>query len=578
MRKLFCLLTVIAMLCSVMTVFAFGATADLVHQSVEGTAVIDGAKDDAYAKALNLKMDQKGESNGGGALYDSPLADAYILNDAEYVYVLVEVYDDNLDMGNAEVYAQDSVEIFWMENNAQVQIRYRYDGEMSGSVDMDKGHAVVLTDKGYNVEFKMPITDVLNNQIEMCLQINDCKDGVRDATCYITGNPDGDNAYQRTNRESSYDVWWTLTLAGDHADSRTAPEPEDESAYDWELTAENYAAVTEVPYGFQIFTMDMVNYSWVASGGYYTDTFGTHMTHTWTDMANSFFMTEDLTAGYTKDPKFAMQVNDHNYLKLPDGSVQGDTGESAKFVFEYQDIIIKADGYADVIVPGGRYEEIFEIVNMGTYNSGNNFEIDFVKPIKEQLGLDTKGLVEYMLVVDEIYFDINLVEFNGITYDELIAYEEALNAASEEICAKVQPYADEAEAAKDAAKDADKAIDETSDLNAHLEVLKGYLATAQAAYDNAVAAAGDNPDALDLVADCTDAIEDIQKLITRTEEDIAAAAEAAAKAEEERIAAEEAAKAAAQNTTIMIIVIVAVVVIVAIIIIVIVAKSKKSKK
>lgn len=574
MKKLFCILTAIAMLCSVMTVFAFGATADIVHQSVEGTAVIDGTKDDAYTNALNLKMEQKGVHNGAGEVYESPLADVYILNDAEYVYILLEVYDDNLDATNTELYAQDSVEIFWMEDNSQVQVRYRYDGEMSGSVAKDKGNAVVSTDVGYNVEIKMPITDVLNNQIEMCLQINDCKDGLRDATCYITGNADGDDAYQRTSRESSYDNWWTLTLAGEHADSRTAPEPADESVYDWELTDENYAEVTEVPYGFQVFTMDMVNYSWVAHGGYYTDSFGTPMTHTWTDMTNTFLMTEDLTAGYTKDPKFAMQVNDHSYLKLPDGAQVGDTGESAKYVFDYKDIVIKAEGYADVIVPGAVHETIWTVKQESGYTSGNNFEIDFVKPIKEQLGLDTKGLTEYMLAVYEIQFDINLIEFNGITYDELTAYEEVLFAASEELCAQIEPYADEADAAKDAAKDADRAVDETTDLSAHLEALKGYLATAQAAYDNAAALAGDNAEALALVDDCADAVEDIQKLITRTEEDIAAAEKAAAE-EAERLAAEEAAANAASRTTTIIIVIVALAVIAVAVIIVLVAKNKK---
>lgn len=567
MKRILSILVIAVMLCTSLTVITSAATADLVFQSVEGTAVIDGVKDDAYANALNLKMDQKGESNGGGALYDSPLAEVYILNDAEYVYVLVEVTDANLDATNAEFYAQDSVEIFWMADNKQVQIRYRYDDEMSGAVEKDQGHAVVLTDIGYNVEIKMPITDVLNNQLEMCLQINDCKDGVRDATCYITGNPDGDNAYQRTNREATqYDNWWTLTLAGEHADTRQAPEPLDESLYNWVLE-DTYAELTEVPYGFQIFTMDNVNYSWVATGGYYTFTFGEVGTHTWTGLANSFFMTEELTAGYTKDPKFGMQVTDHSYLQLPAGAEVGDTGESAMVKLEYKDIIIKAQGYADVVVPGAVYEALWTVKQENGYTSGQNFEIDFVKPIKEQLGLDTKGLVEYMLLVDEIQFEINLTEFNGVTYDELVAYEEILNAATEEILVAVQPYVDEAEAALDAAKDV-----EGNDLDA----LNGYLATAQAAADNAVAAAGDNADAMYLASNATDAVEDIQKLITRAEkaiEEERIAAEEAAKAEAERIAAEEA--AAKKTTTIVVIAVVAVVVVVAVILLVVLKKKKK---
>lgn len=563
MKRILSILVIAVMLCTSLTVVTSAATADLVFQSVEGTAVIDGVKDDAYANALNLKMDQK----GGGDLYDAPLADVYILNDAEYVYLLVEVTDANLDNTNAEVYAQDSVEIFWMDDNKQVQIRYRYDGEMSGAVEKDQGNAVALTDIGYNVEIKMPITDVLNNQLEMCLQLNDCRDGLRDNTCHITGNPDATNAYQRSNREAvQYDCWWTLTLAGEHADTRQAPEPVDESVYNWVLE-DTHAELTEVPYGFQLFTMDNVNYSWVATGGYYTFTFGEVGTHTWTGLANSFFMTEELTAGYTKDPKFGMQVTDHSYLQLPAGAEVGDTGESAMVKLEYKDITIKAEGYADVIVPGAVYEALWTVKQENGYTSGQNFEIDFVKPIKEQLGLDTKGLIEYMLLVDEIQFEINLTEFNGVTYDELIAYEEVLYAATAEVLALVQPYVDEAEAALDAAKDV-----EGNDVDA----LNGYLATAQAAADNAVAAAGDNADAMYLASNATDAVEDIEKLITRAEkaiEEERIAAEEAAKAEAERIAEEEA--AAKKTTTIVVIAVVAVVVVVAVILLVVLKKKKK---
>lgn len=72
MKKFIGILAVCIALCLCMTVVSFAATADIVHQSVEGTAVIDGVKDDAYANALALPFIQKGESNGGGEVFDAP--------------------------------------------------------------------------------------------------------------------------------------------------------------------------------------------------------------------------------------------------------------------------------------------------------------------------------------------------------------------------------------------------------------------------------------------------------------------------------------------------------------------------
>ena len=59
MKKLIGILAVCIAMCLCMTAVSFAATADIVHQSVEGTAVIDGTKDDAYANALTLPFIQK---------------------------------------------------------------------------------------------------------------------------------------------------------------------------------------------------------------------------------------------------------------------------------------------------------------------------------------------------------------------------------------------------------------------------------------------------------------------------------------------------------------------------------------
>lgn len=60
MKKLIGILAVCIAMCLCMTAVSFAATADIVHQSVEGTAVIDGTKDDAYANALNSSLHSEG--------------------------------------------------------------------------------------------------------------------------------------------------------------------------------------------------------------------------------------------------------------------------------------------------------------------------------------------------------------------------------------------------------------------------------------------------------------------------------------------------------------------------------------
>ena len=169
MKKLFSALVVVLALCVAATFSVSAATADIVIQSVEGTAVIDGVKDEAYDGAQALEFVQQGKVNGAGGTLDEPIGTAYIINDAEWVYVYFDVIDDQLDNTNANNYERDSVEAFWMDGNAKNQIRYHYDQDETGAdiVDVDSGTAyeskAVLTDTGYAVEFKFPITDVRDN-------------------------------------------------------------------------------------------------------------------------------------------------------------------------------------------------------------------------------------------------------------------------------------------------------------------------------------------------------------------------------------------------------------------------------
>ncbi len=175
MKRLISILCVVLILSLTMTAFPFAATADIVNTSIEGTAVVDGVKDEAYDGATALEFVQKGVNYGADVVLDEPIGYAYIINDSEWVYVYIDVIDDSIDKSNVNTYEQDSTEVFWMDDNVKYQLRCNFDSETSVSGNgkdwAEKGAEVVgvTTDTSYAVEYKFPITDVLNNQIEMCI-------------------------------------------------------------------------------------------------------------------------------------------------------------------------------------------------------------------------------------------------------------------------------------------------------------------------------------------------------------------------------------------------------------------------
>lgn len=472
MRKLFAILVVAVMALSLLPMTMSAATADIVHQSVEGTAVIDGVKDDAYANALVLALEEKGESNNGGPDLTGPAAHAYYINDAEFVYVFVEVYDSELDNTSTNNYERDSVEAFWMVDNAKTQVRYHYDG----TVDNDSGESVesaaVITDNGYAVEFKMPITDVKDNCIETCVQINAATAGARDCTIYIAGNKAADNAYQRSNRQSDYDVWWTLALAGDHADSRVDPVEEP-----IELTAKNYQNMYAVSVYAQLYTQGKVDWSeWKSmSTGSSLKLGGSVTPEGWQGMAphdvfseaavdedgNEVDVDAKKTSNFTVDPVWSMQIGDDNFLAPSlTGKDVGATGDSGRYQFTYTDITIKATGYNDVVVPGATITPKWLIKQENGYTSGAATTIDLVIPAKEQLGLTTEQLVkEYIPAVTDVLTTITFDKFELLTLDDVKAFEETLVELE-------QAFIDT------------ELADDTAKVNAALEAAKAEGATA----------------------------------------------------------------------------------------------------
>lgn len=478
MKRILSILVAAVLLCTALTVVTSAKTADIVHQSVEGTAVIDGTKDDVYASGLILPIVQKGNNNGGGEVLDEPIANAYVVNDANYVYWFVEVFDTTLDNTSGNTYEQDSVEIFFMSDNSKTQLRFCYDGNVgadTGTVpEAGTDYVITEVDGGYTLEYRMPITDVLANQIETTIQINYCADGSRTHTTYVLGNGDADNAYQRSNRQKTdYDCWWTLTLAGTFEDTRVDPEPEP-----MKLTPKNYTDVLNNSIYVQLYTQNRVDWSgWASVGTGGATAWNSSSDYLWEGIKMIMNYDNTTTAEYTVDPVFSMQINDNGWLKLPDGAVTGDTGDSAEYVITYTDIIIKAEGFDDVVIPGATINAAWLIKEEGGWQSGNSSTVDLVAPIKAQLGLDTAALCDYLKnSLTSVSTSVSFVSYNLVDGDVMDAYLVQLDAEDEALIVELQEYADRVNAAKaiaddeaselaaieEAASDAQKAVNRAS--------------------------------------------------------------------------------------------------------------------
>ena len=578
MKKLFSALVVVLALCVAATFSVSAATADIVIQSVEGTAVIDGVKDEAYDGAQALEFVQQGKVNGAGGTLDEPIGTAYIINDAEWVYVYFDVIDDQLDNTNANNYERDSVEAFWMDGNAKNQIRYHYDQDETGAdiVDVDSGTAyeskAVLTDTGYAVELKFPITDVRDNQIEMCLQINACSNGRRDYTCYIEGNADGDNAYQRTDRESLYDCWWTLTLAGEHEDTRV-----DKIDEPMVIDLTNYASLRDAEFGVTLATQEVVTWASTTLGGEQTGYLGDTLDIAWTDTELLANFTEEQTNNYTIDPKFFVQISDSGYLKMPDGAEVGDTGETARYSFTYTDITITADGYDDVVVPGDTIDVRFTVKQEDGWTSGTAVDIDLVESIKEQLGLDTQGLCEYINSVTGVTTTVTFNSWNGRTKAELDEFVAQVDADDEAMLAKLTECETKITEAK-------AVID---DETASLEDAKTALEDAKTAYEEASEGVGDYypksaEKAIELESQITEletAVAELEAQAEQEAEEEAATTEPAEEPEESDDTSAPADDGSFGTTGVIVGIVIAVVVVIVIIIIAVAGgKKKKSSK
>ncbi len=135
----------------------------LIAEAVYGTPGVDGAIDDAWADsaAIDVNVPTLGKAPATGV--------SRMMWDENYIYILTEVKDSVLSKESANSYEQDTVEVFFDENNGKtqsyeaddIQCRVNFDNEKTvtdgKSVD-DFISATSITSDGYIVEMAIPYT------------------------------------------------------------------------------------------------------------------------------------------------------------------------------------------------------------------------------------------------------------------------------------------------------------------------------------------------------------------------------------------------------------------------------------
>ncbi|MCK0470483.1 endo-1,4-beta-xylanase [Halalkalibacter sp. APA_J-10(15)] len=179
-----------------------------VSEAIYGTPEINAEFDDIWENANELSTDVWVEGSEGST------AVVRTLWDEENLYVYADVTDSYLSKESANVWEQDSIEVFVDQNNAKTeyyqaddgQFRVNYENEQSygGYANADTFEtATRLTEDGYVVEAAISLTDIDPAEgtiIGFDIQVNNDEngDGSRDSIA-IWNDPTG-QSYQNTSR------------------------------------------------------------------------------------------------------------------------------------------------------------------------------------------------------------------------------------------------------------------------------------------------------------------------------------------------------------------------------------------
>lgn len=174
---------------------------------------VDGVVDDTWDFAEEMAIDNwyaDPEQNDTGKAQTSN-AKAKMLWTESYLYILVTADDPEIDNGNDATYLQDSIELFFDQNNAKVDysqsnaFQYRLvinpkeGSEEPAGVLTDKNSwdgediisAAKTTETGYACEFAIPLktAPVVKGFSGIEIQVNDASAGVRNGTWNLFADP-----------------------------------------------------------------------------------------------------------------------------------------------------------------------------------------------------------------------------------------------------------------------------------------------------------------------------------------------------------------------------------------------------
>lgn len=173
-------------------------------QAAFGTPVIDGKIDGIWAKTPEMPVNRyqlawQGASGIAKALWDN-----------ENLYVLIQVSDGQLNKTNENAWEQDSVEVFFDQNNGKTTFYQDDDGQyrvnFENTTSFNPGEpdgfksAVAVNGTNYTVEMKIPFTAItpkVNTEVGFDVQINDAKDGTRQSVA--TWNDTAGTGYMDTS-------------------------------------------------------------------------------------------------------------------------------------------------------------------------------------------------------------------------------------------------------------------------------------------------------------------------------------------------------------------------------------------
>ncbi|WP_270170945.1 endo-1,4-beta-xylanase [Paenibacillus sp. SYP-B4298] len=176
-------------------------------QVTKGTPVIDGQVDAIWNAATSVTTDTWVIGSSGAT------AKVRLLWDEGHLYVLADVKDSKLSKASANVWEQDSIELFIDRNNAKTTIYQQDDGQYRINYDNQQSFggsasaatlksATTLTSDGYRVEAAIAL-DTLRaapgTYLGFDAQVNDDSTGTGARSGVVTWTDPTGNSYQNTS-------------------------------------------------------------------------------------------------------------------------------------------------------------------------------------------------------------------------------------------------------------------------------------------------------------------------------------------------------------------------------------------